>query len=88
MIKNTTSATSWLMKDNKRTSSGFNPIDKRMFANESSAESTAEDIDFVSNGFKMRTSGANPNVSGGSFIYMAFAENPFVTSTVIPACAR
>jgi len=88
MVKNTTSATSWLMKDNKRTSSGFNPIDKRMFANESSAESTAEDIDFVSNGFKMRTSGANPNVSGGSFIYMAFAESPLVGTNNIPATAR
>jgi len=86
MIKNTTSATSWLMKDNKRTSSGFNPIDKRMFANETSAESTAEDIDFVSNGFKMRTSGANPNVSGGSFIYMAFADEPLVGDN--PATAR
>jgi hypothetical protein len=44
--------------------------------------------DFTSNGFKARSNLAGTNTSGGSYIYMAFAENPFVTSTGIPACAR
>jgi hypothetical protein len=46
-------------------------------------------IDYLSNGFKLR--GANQdlvNGSGQSYIYMAIAENPFVTSTGVPATAR
>ena len=46
-------------------------------------------IDHLSNGFKIRTSGAaSMNASGGTYMYMAFAENPFTTSTGIPATAR
>jgi hypothetical protein len=42
----------------------------------------------LSNGFKVRGTDAELNDSGGTYIYMAFAENPFVTSTGIPATAR
>jgi len=42
----------------------------------------------LSNGFKVRTSGSYTNGSGNSIIYMAFAENPFVTSGGIPVTAR
>jgi hypothetical protein len=48
----------------------------------------SNDIDILSNGFKIRTSTAITNTSGGTYIYMAFAENPFVTSTSIPTTAR
>ena len=34
-------------------------------------------IDILSNGFKFRTSGGVYNASGVTYIYMAFAENPF-----------
>jgi hypothetical protein len=34
-------------------------------------------MDFLSNGFKFRTSDSATNASGGTYIYMAFAENPF-----------
>ena len=44
--------------------------------------------DFVSNGFKLRNSLGASNSNGASHIYMAFAENPFVTSTGIPGTAR
>jgi len=44
-------------------------------------------MDFLSNGFKFRNTLNNQNASG-SYIYMAFAENPFVTSTGVPATAR
>ena len=43
---------------------------------------------FLSNGFKLRTSEAEGNGSGHTYIYMAFAENPFVTSTGVPTTAR
>ena len=46
----------------------------------------SNDIDFLSNGFKTRTT-ANPGTTDG-FIYMAFAEEPLVSSNNIPATAR
>ena len=46
------------------------------------------DHDHLSNGFKLRQTWGGINASGGTYIYMAFAENPFVTSTSIPTTAR
>ena len=90
MAKATTdSGQSWLMQDNKRNT--FNVADDRLFANLSNAENQPSDsggIDFVSNGFKIRTNDGSTNASGQTRIYMAFAENPFVTSTGIPTTAR
>ena len=45
-------------------------------------------IDFLSNGFKIRTTGAQVNTSGTDYGFGAFAENPFVTSTGVPTTAR
>jgi hypothetical protein len=42
----------------------------------------------ISNGFKWRGNWGALNNSGNTYIYMAFAENPFVTSTGVPATAR
>ena len=76
----------WQIYDNKR--STHNELNKRLRANTSDAETTSTGIDFTSNGFKLRTSDGNYNASGANYIYMAFAENPFVTSTGIPTTAR
>jgi len=77
----------WLMVDNKRV--GINPIENYVQANSSSAEATGTDnYDFLSNGFKCRSTNSWNNQSGYNIIYMAFAENPFVTSTGVPATAR
>jgi hypothetical protein len=78
----------WNMFDNKR--DPFNIVDLRLQANSSSAESSSTNHyhDFLSNGFKLRTVDGSANNSGATYIYMAFAENPFVTSTGVPACAR
>ena len=76
------------MQDNKRKNE-FNPVDTQLFPDLSNAESASSTIlDYCSNGFKIRKTGGNINASGGSYIYMAFAENPFVTSTGIPTTAR
>jgi hypothetical protein len=86
MAKRTDSTSSWGMYDNKR--EPFNVMDVRLLANTSGADDTSSDnnLDFLSNGFKWRTaSGWN---ASASYIYMAFAENPFVTSTSIPTTAR
>jgi hypothetical protein len=87
MIKETTdSGTDWRMMDNKR--STFNLVDDRLFPNLSNAENTGDGYDFLSNGFKMRSSGGDFNGSGNNYIYMCFAESPLVGTNNIPANAR
>jgi len=86
MIKRTDSADSWFMYDNKRNTS--NVINKYLLANTSDAEGTFTFLDMLSNGFKARTTDGSINASGGTYIYMAFAENPFVSSKGIPTTAR
>ena len=87
-VSNTTG--SWSLYDHKRL--GYNPIDVWLRANGNDVESTSaisgEDIDLYSNGFKLRNSDNTINASGSTYIYMAFAEQPFVTSTGIPTTAR
>ena len=53
-----------------------------------SAESTADALDIVSNGFKMRTTNTSTNGSGDKIMFIAFASNPFGGSGVSPATAR
>ena len=89
LIKNTSQATDWIMYDNKR--DGFEPQNKEFRANTTAAERNAEDnnVQFCANGFKLRNAGTKSNAdSGNTLIYMCFAEQPFVTSTGVPATAR
>jgi hypothetical protein len=90
MIKSTTNTGSHVIWDSKR--SPFNGMDDYLVAAEADAEGTNGifTIDAVSNGFKIRNTGANNglNQSGTKYIYYAFAENPFTTSTGIPTTAR
>jgi hypothetical protein len=78
MIKATTTNTSWYMLDEKR--DGYNTIVPALIANGSNAESsvnpTGGKLDFLSNGFKLRAS-SGLNESGNTYIYAAFASNPF-----------
>ena len=80
---------SWQIVDNKR-----NPLNtgngKRIFPNNTNAESSSdsEGFDFLSNGFKLRNSSGGGNTSGATYIYMAFAEHPFVSSEGVPTTAR
>ena len=87
MIKPQSYSNSWGLFDNKRP--GFNVTKNRLEADNNSAENTNLDyFDFLSNGFKVRTSNSHPNNSGGTIIYAAFAESPFVNSNGIPNNAR
>jgi len=81
MIKKTSGTGNWMIIDNKRSASGgFNVLGERIKANTSEAGSTADYQDNISNGFKIRTTASSWNDSGGTYIYMAFAEEPFVTA--------
>ena len=89
MRKKSSAASQWTINDTAR--DPFNMSKKGLTSNSNAAEDDANgywDMDFLSNGFKMRTTETEVNGSGATFIYMAFAENPFVTSTGIPATAR
>jgi len=88
LFKNSSNAgENWIMYDNKR--DPHNEATLELFPNTSDAEytSNAFDIDMLSNGFKHRGSNAGSNGSGRTYIYMAFAENPFVADGV-PTTAR
>ena len=88
MIKRTDSTSEWNIYDVKR--NPFNLTNLELEANTSDAEANVSEreIDILSNGFKLRGRSTFINAPGGSYIYMAFAENPFVTSTGIPTTAR
>ena len=87
MIKASSTAGSWQMFDNKRGS--YNVITTwDLIANSIQAESSTTVLDFLSNGIKMRKTGGDNNASGYTYIYMAFAEAPFVNSEGIPVNAR
>ena len=75
LVKRTDGAYSWSIFDAKR----FDPYPDRLAPDLSDAESVGGSvfIDFLSNGFKWRATLARDNASGGSYIYLAFAEAPF-----------
>jgi hypothetical protein len=88
MVKTTALTDEWNMFDNRR--SGFNVNNDALYASANYAEdagSVSGFMDIVSNGFKLRRAANSPNRST-TYIYMAFAENPFTTSTGIPTTAR
>ena len=78
----------WRLSDSTRTT--FNSsTHHNLFPSSSDAEvSNEKDLDYLSNGFKLRTSGSGVNASGYEVIYMAFAESPFVNSNGVPTNAR
>jgi len=87
MIKRTNSVNDWIILDRKR--NPRNPSDERLLANSSNAASTANTmVDFLSNGFKPRSTYGGINGASDNFIYMTFAESPFVNSNGIPNNAR
>ena len=86
MYKVTSTTDSWEMYDTKRRT--FNPYGTQLKANLSNAETDDTRIDILSNGFKARSTNTAVNGSGATYIYMAFAENPFGGDGVAPATAR
>ena len=83
---NNTNSANWLMLDNKRNPS--NVSSKALNADITQAEINASwvNTDILSNGFKFRTN--DETINNGSYIYMAFAENPFTSSAGTPVTAR
>ena len=87
LLKNTTlSVENWVINDSGRNPS--NIVDKDLFANQNYVEAVHSRQDFLSNGFKFRSTANNSNKSGDTYIYMCFAESPLVSSNGVPAVAR
>ena len=87
MVKSSTVTQGWNIFDNKRTPT--NEMGAFLFADTADAETTGYDaMDFLSNGFKLRKNLNGANDSGQTYVYMAFAENPFVSSKGVPTTAR
>ena len=86
--KRTDNTSNWHIFDNKRET--FNPQQKYLLPNTNAAEGDAGSWDFLSNGFKIRSSEAWQNNSGGTYVYMAFAAEPLVANvgSSISATAR
>ena len=89
LIKQTSTIQNWILYDNKI--NPFNEAVTKLSPNLDSAEDSStgnNDIDMLSNGFKVREDNNDMNESGQNFIYMAFAEHPFVSSEGVPTTAR
>ena len=85
--KRYSSTGNWYLWDSVREPS--NVVKKRLDADTNLAEaSNYNTLDFLSNGFKFRDTNNEWNGSGDSYIYMALAESPFVSSSGIPTTAR
>jgi len=99
MLRNTKDGEGWFIHDSKIDDNGTNdsggsagtpgnPREQRYQVNENQAEvRTVNAVDFLSNGFKLRTDTGSHNGADDSFIYMAFAEHPFVSSKGVPVTA-
>jgi hypothetical protein len=75
MFKRTDSANVWSILDSTRDT--YNVTNLSLQPNNAIAEETGKNIDYLSNGFKQRQTDGGWNASGGTYIYAAFAENPF-----------
>jgi hypothetical protein len=80
MVKSSSAVGNWVIVDTSRNT--FNVTNLSLDANNADAEqtgtsSTMPTMDLLSNGFKLRTTSAGGNGNGVTYIYMAFAENPF-----------
>tara|TARA_R100001440_G_scaffold1545_1_gene4946 strand:+ start:1579 stop:2628 length:1050 start_codon:yes stop_codon:yes gene_type:complete len=91
MIKNRSESNDWYLFDNSRdTLSPNNPVGRKsLYANTSGAEvtRTTKDMDFLSNGIKIRTADGSQNNNGANYIYMCFGQS-IVGTNNIPATAR
>jgi hypothetical protein len=87
IFKRTDGVIDWVMLDNKREPSNDGDFNS-LWPNLSDSEGAYSSLDILSNGFKIRNTASEFNASGGSYIYMCFAEAPFTTSTGIPTTAR
>ena len=88
----TGSGDGWFMANNK--SNPFNRVNKNLFVNTTGAESTNgtadgdKNLDFLAQGFKIRSTNSEVNAAGVNYVYMAWAEDPIIGSGGTVGVAR
>ena len=75
IIKASSQAGYWPITNNKTL--GYNPDNNELYANSLQVEASSDSLDYLSNGFKMRRTSSEDNGSGVTYIFLAFAEQPF-----------
>lgn len=75
VVRRVTSTGNWQIFDSAR--DPYNPENSRLYFNLTDVESDQDSVDFLSNGFRCRDTSGDNNTSGQTYIYAAFAENPF-----------
>ena len=85
IVKDTSTTANWGMIDNKR--EGYNSNNQQYEPNDGDAQDNNQPFDILSNGFKLRTADGDFNVSGNTYIYMAFGQ-PIVSTNGGIATAR
>ena len=76
MIKKAAASEAWWIVDSVRETT--NPLEYGLQANSAATELTAsKPLDFLSNGFKPKVSTGYHNDNGATYVFMAFAEQPF-----------
>lgn len=78
LIRRTDTGNDWMMGDNK--TSPYNQTNYMLRPNLGNIQQSGNNVDYLSNGFKIRVSGNAFNNSSGTYSYIAFAESPFKTS--------
>ena len=78
-VKLVASAGDWWVEDTAR--DPYNPATKYLAVNRHDAEASGLNIDFLSNGFKIRTTSGDFNSNAATIVYGAWAENPFKYAT-------
>jgi len=87
LLRSITTTQDYNMFDTVR--STFNVVSNQLRANQNFSEDTgATFLDILSNGFKCRNTALDKNQNGVQYVYFAFAENPFATSTGVAGTAR
>jgi len=88
LVKATDITQNWQSWDNKRNDYSGNPRQEVLTISSTSQESGNYNVDFLANGVKIRDADGAWNGDGNTYVYMAFAESPFVTSNKTPNNAR
>ena len=86
MARATGRSENWYVFDTKR--DGYNVDNDQLYPDVTNTEATTDYLDILSNGVKYRYNSIGLNGTGEEYIYMAFAENPFVNSKGVPGNAR
>jgi hypothetical protein len=77
ITKRTDSSGNWYINDSGRSPANSTDLfGGNLYADSANAES-GNGMDMLSNGFRIRNTDSSQNASSGTYIYLAFAENPF-----------